>query len=66
MRARPYLAHTRIHLAQVLEQRRAPGDVVRARGLREEGLVTARELEMTRLLRDAGRPVAAVAAPAER
>jgi DNA-binding SARP family transcriptional activator len=54
MRARPYLAHTQIRLAQVLELRRAPYDAARARGLRAEGLATARALGMKRLLRDAG------------
>jgi DNA-binding SARP family transcriptional activator len=62
MRARPYLAHTQIHLAQVLEQRRAAGDAARARALREEGLRAARELDMVRLLRDADHPVPTVAA----
>jgi tetratricopeptide (TPR) repeat protein len=55
MRARPYLAHTQVRLAQVLEQRGAPGDAVRAGSLRAEGTETARELGMTRLLRDAAR-----------
>jgi tetratricopeptide (TPR) repeat protein len=53
MRARPYLAHTQIRLAQVLQRRKGPGDARRARELRAHGLQTARELGMTRLLRDA-------------
>ncbi len=62
MSARPYLAHTKVRLAQVLQRRGAPGDGARAESLRGEGLATARELGMKRLLRDATR--AAPAAPA--
>src|SRR5262249_28587414 len=61
MHARPYLAHTQVRLAQVLDQRGAPGDAVRAGSLRREGTETARELGMTRLLRDAVRETPAPA-----
>jgi tetratricopeptide (TPR) repeat protein len=61
MRARPYLAHTQVRLAQVLERRGAAGDAARADTLRRDGLATARELGMTRLLRDAARVTQALA-----
>jgi hypothetical protein len=53
MRARPYLAHAQVRLAQVLRQRRGPGDERRADELHSRGTRTARELAMARLLRDA-------------
>jgi DNA-binding SARP family transcriptional activator len=55
MRARPYLAHSQVRLAQVLELRDAPGDAARAQALRREGVETANQLGMARLLRDAAR-----------
>jgi DNA-binding SARP family transcriptional activator len=61
MRARPYAAHSQVRLAQVLEQRAGPGDAVRASVLRSQGIATARELGMTRLLRDTTRTIPALA-----
>jgi len=51
MRARPYEAHSLFGRSEVLRRR---GDEERAAEQREQALAIARELDMTRLLRDAG------------
>ena len=52
MGARPYEAHSLFGASEVI--RRRDGDTEAAARLRDEALAIARELDMTRLLRDAG------------
>jgi DNA-binding CsgD family transcriptional regulator len=62
MRARPALARTQHACAAMLLERAAPGDRERARALLEQALVTARELDMSRLAEQAQELLAAAAA----
>jgi DNA-binding SARP family transcriptional activator len=61
MRARPYVARSRAGLAEALRRRGAPGDAARAEELSTLAAADARELGMSRLLRELG--LGAVRAP---
>ena len=52
MHAWPYRARSQAGLAAALRRRGGTGDADRATGLEREALSTARELNMTRLLRE--------------
>jgi hypothetical protein len=54
MGARPYVAHAQAGLAGVLRRRGGDGDEAEAQELEAAALVTGRELDMPRLLRDLG------------
>jgi tetratricopeptide (TPR) repeat protein len=54
MRARPYVARSRAGLAEALRRRGGPGDAARAEELSALAAADARELGMTRLLRELG------------
>jgi len=54
MRARPYVARSRAGLAEALRRRAAPGDAARAQELSALAVADARELGMSRLLRELG------------
>ena len=54
MRARPYEAHASLRLARALAERDGPGDAERATALGATAVAIADELDMPRLLRDAG------------
>ena len=54
MRARPYVARSRAGMAEALRRRAGPGDAARAEELSALAAADARELGMTRLLRELG------------
>jgi hypothetical protein len=54
MRCRPYEGHSCAGLARALEQRAGQGDAERAAELRAAAVAIAQELDMPRLLREAG------------
>jgi DNA-binding SARP family transcriptional activator len=54
MRARPYEAHASLRRARALARRDRPGDAERAAALERAAIAIGHELDMPRLLRDAG------------